>query len=82
MGFGSLIGRVGRVTRHGAIRAGRTGEVMVVVDGGEQAFLARDADGGEIGACSEVVVVDRLAERTLLVTPLSPAPPSSQENPP
>jgi hypothetical protein len=64
----SPIGRFGRVTRHGAIRPGRTGEVMVEMGGGVQAFMARDADGGTIEADEEIVVVDRLAERTLLVT--------------
>ena len=64
----SPIGRFGRVTRHGAIRPGRTGEVMVEMGGGVQAFMARDADGGSIDADEEIVVVDRIAERTLLVT--------------
>jgi hypothetical protein len=64
----SPIGRFGRVTRHGAIRPGRTGEVMVEMGGGVQAYMARDADGGSIEADEEVVVVDRIAERTLLVT--------------
>jgi len=66
----SPIGCIGRVTRHGAIRPGRMGEVAVEIGGGVQAFLARDADGGSIDALAEVVVVDKLAERTLLVTPL------------
>jgi hypothetical protein len=64
----SPIGRFGRVTRHGAIRPGRTGEVMVEMGGGVQAFMARDADDGSIEADEEIVVVDRIAERTLLVT--------------
>lgn len=64
----SPIGCLGRVTRHGAIRRGRTGEVMIAIDGGVQAFMARDADGEAIEALAEVVVVDRVAERTLLVT--------------
>jgi hypothetical protein len=41
---------------------------MIAIDGGVQAFMARDADGGAIEALAEVVVVDRVAERTLLVT--------------
>ena len=45
----SPVGCVGRVTASGAIRAGRLGEVMVATRGGVEAFLARDADGGEIG---------------------------------
>jgi len=73
------IGCVGRVTRHGAIRPGRTGEVVIEIGGGVQAFLARDADGGPIDAHEEIVVVDQLAERTLLVTRLNTKP---EENPP
>jgi len=64
---GSPIGRFGRVTRHGAIRPGKTGEVMVEMGGGVQAFMARDVDGGSIDADEEIVVVERVAERTLLV---------------
>ena len=70
----SLIGCHGRLTRHGGIEPGRLGEVMVAVDGGVQAFLARDADGGRIPPMTEVAVVDRLGARTLLVTPLYPDP--------
>jgi hypothetical protein len=74
----SPIGARGRVTSTGAIRQGRTGEVMVAVGGGVQAYLARDVDGGEIGAYEEVVVVDHLAARTVLVSRI---PTSSQEDP-
>jgi hypothetical protein len=80
----SPIGCVGRVTRHGAIRPGRVGEVMVAVGGGVQAFLAHDADGGSIEALEEIVVVDKLAERTVLVTRLNDAvlhPSLPEENP-
>jgi hypothetical protein len=76
----SPIGCLGRVTRHGAIRPGRTGEVMVAIGGGVQAFMARDADGGASDALEEIVVVDRVAERTLLVTRVYPAIP--EESPP
>jgi hypothetical protein len=44
------------VTSTGAIRPGRTGEVMVAIRGGVEAFLARDVDGGAIDAYEEVVV--------------------------
>jgi hypothetical protein len=71
----SPIGCLGRVTRHGAIRPGRTGEVMVEMGGGVQAFLARDADGGAIDPDEEVVVVDRVAERTLVVARVYDRPP-------
>ena len=51
---------------------------MVAVGGGVQAYLARDVDGGEIGAYEEVVVIDHLAARTVLVSRI---PTSSQEDP-
>jgi hypothetical protein len=76
---GSPIGCFGRVTRHGAIRPGRTGEVMVEMGGGVQAFMARDADGGSIDAHEEVVVVDRIAERTLIVARVYNRPPALPE---
>lgn len=66
----SPVGCHGRVTSTGAIRPGRTGEVMVAVRGGVEAYLARDADGGAIDAYEEIVVVDVLAPRTVLVTRL------------
>jgi hypothetical protein len=77
----SPIGCVGRVARQGAIRPGRTGEVMIAMGGGVQAFMARDADGGSIDAFEEIVVVDRIAERTLLVTRLRDVPPDPEEIP-
>ena len=70
------VGCVGRISRTGAIRPGRTGEVLVTVRGGVEAYLARDADGGAIEAGEEVVVVDRLAPRTVLVTRLRERPTS------
>jgi hypothetical protein len=36
------------VTSTGEIRTGRTGEVMVAIRGGVEAFLARDVDGGKV----------------------------------
>jgi hypothetical protein len=78
----SPIGCLGRVTRHGAIRPGRTGEVMVAIGGGVQAYMARDADGGAIDALEEIVVVDRVAERTLLVTRVYDRPPPLPEETP
>jgi hypothetical protein len=69
-----MVGSVGRITRAGAVRPGRLGEVMVTIDGSAQAYLARDADGGGIPAGTEVVVVEQTAPRTLLVTPLHPIP--------
>jgi hypothetical protein len=66
------IGCHGRVTASGAIAPDRTGEVMVAIAGGVQAFMARDVDGGAIDPYTEVVVVDRIAPRTVLVTRLYP----------
>ena len=66
----SLVGCHGRVTSTGATRPGRTGEVMVAVRGGVEAYLARDADGGAVDPYEEIVVVAQLAPRTVLVTRL------------
>ena len=66
----SPIGLTGRVSRHGAIRPGRTGEVLIAIRGGVEAFLARDADGAAIDADEEIVVVDYLPPRTVVVTRL------------
>ncbi|HEX8103380.1 MAG TPA: hypothetical protein VF533_12260 [Solirubrobacteraceae bacterium] len=68
------IGCVGRIARTGAIRPGRTGEVLVTVGGRVEGYLARDADGGAIDAGEEVVVVERVAPRTVLVTRLREQP--------
>ena len=46
------------------------GEVLIPIRGGMEAFLARDADGGEIAAGEEIVVVERVAAREVLVTRL------------
>lgn len=67
---GDPIGCHGRVTSSGAIGPGRTGEVMIAIEGGVQAFMARDADDGAIDPYEEVVVVDRIGPRTVLVTRL------------
>jgi hypothetical protein len=66
----SPVGLTGRVARHGAIRAGRVGEVLIPIRGGVEAFLARDADGGEIEEGEEIVVVELIAAREVLVTRL------------
>ncbi len=70
MSIASPVGCHGRVTSTGAIRPGRTGEVMVAVGGGVQAYLAVDADGGAIDAYEEIAVVEQVAPRTVLVTRL------------
>jgi hypothetical protein len=66
----SPVGLTGRVARHGAIRPGRLGEVLIPIRGGLEAFLARDADGGSIDEGEEIVVVERVAAREVLVTRL------------
>ena len=65
------MGCQGRVTSTGGIAPGRTGEVMVAIRGGVEAFLARDVDGGEIAPYTEVVVVEYQPPRLVLVTPLN-----------
>ncbi|HWK28826.1 MAG TPA: hypothetical protein VNS09_19855 [Solirubrobacter sp.] len=58
------------MTSTGGIAPGRTGEVMVAIRGGVEAFLARDVDGGSIAPYTEIVVVDYQPPRLVLVTPL------------
>jgi hypothetical protein len=72
----SPVGCVGRVSKQGAIRPGRLGEVLVAIRGGMESFLAQDVDGGSIEAGEEIVVIERIAPRTVLVTRLNgePAP--------
>jgi hypothetical protein len=70
----SMVGKIAEVT--GRIAPGRIGEVMVPVRGGIEAFYAVSADAGEvIAAGSEVVVVEYLPPREVVVTPF----PSSKE---
>jgi hypothetical protein len=71
----SPIGCRGRVTSTGAIQAGRTGEVMVSIRGGVEAFLARDVDGGSIAPYTEVVVVEYEPPRLVLVSRIYPEEP-------
>ena len=58
------------MTSAGEIRPGRTGEVMVAIRGGVEAFLAKDVDGGTIDPYTEIVVVAYEPPRTVLITPL------------
>jgi hypothetical protein len=60
------------VTSAGEIRPGRTGEVMVAIRGGVEAFLARDVDGGSIKPYAEVVVVEYEPPRLVLVSRIYP----------
>jgi len=70
----SPVGCVGRVSKQGAIRPGRLGEVLVSIRGGVESFLAQDVDGGSIEADEEIVVIERIAPRTVLVTRLNGEP--------
>jgi hypothetical protein len=70
----SPVGCIGRVSKQGAIRPGRVGEVLVSIRGGLESFLAEDADGGAIDADEEIVVVDYRPPRTVLVTRLNGEP--------
>jgi hypothetical protein len=70
----SPVGCVGRVSKQGAIRPGRLGEVLVAIRGGVESFLAQDVDGGSIEADEEIVVIERIAPRTVLVTRLNGEP--------
>ena len=72
----SPVGCVGRVSKQGAIRPGRLGEVLVSIRGGMESFLAQDVDGGSIEADEEIVVIERIAPRTVLVTRLNGEPTS------
>ena len=71
----SPIGCRGRITSTGGIKAGRTGEVMVSIRGGVEAFLARDVDGGSIEPYTEVVVVEYEPPRLVLVSRIYPEEP-------
>jgi hypothetical protein len=71
----SPIGCRGRITSTGAIQSGRTGEVMVSIRGGVEAFLARDVDGGSIAPYTEVVVVEYEPPRLVLVSRIYPEEP-------
>src|SRR3954453_7160510 len=66
----SPIGARGRVTSTGGIRPGRTGEVMLAIRGGVEAFMARDGDGGAIEPYTEVVVIDYEPPRVVIVSAL------------
>ena len=59
------------MTSTGGIAAGRTGEVMVAIRGGVEAFLARDIDGGAIGPTRRSLSIDYVPPRLVLVTPLT-----------
>ena len=70
----SPVGCRGRVTSAGAIRPGRTGEVMVSIRGGVEAFMAKALDDVAIEPYEEIVVVEYDAPRTVLVSRLYEKP--------
>jgi hypothetical protein len=63
----TMVGKVGRVT--GTVGPGRTGEVMVNVRGGSEAFIAYPADSETIELHSRVVVIEYHAPRIVYVSP-------------
>lgn len=64
----TMVGKVGRVT--GAIGPDKTGEVIISVRGGTEAFLAHSIDGKEhIPENARVVVVEYYPPRTVYVSP-------------
>lgn len=64
-----MVGKTGRVT--GRIGPDRLGEVMISVRGGTEAFHAYATDrADEIRPGTQIVVVDYLPPRTVVVTPL------------
>jgi hypothetical protein len=63
-----VVGKMGRVT--GAVAPGRTGEVVIHVRGGTEAFLAYAAEKDEtIPVQTRVVIVEYYPPRTVYVTP-------------
>lgn len=68
----SPVGLWAKVTGRGAIQHGRFGEVTVDIRGGRELFYAVDADGGEIPADTDVIVVDYQPPRTVIVTRARP----------
>jgi hypothetical protein len=64
----AMVGRTGRVTE--TITPRRTGEVMIPIRGGTEAFMAAGADVGEtILRGSRVVVIEYYPPRTVVVSP-------------
>lgn len=63
-----MVGMVGRVT--GAIAPGKTGEVVLAVRGGTEAFLAYAIESDQVIAeNTRVVVVEYYPPRTVYVAP-------------
>jgi len=63
-----VVGKVGRVT--GSIGPGKTGEVVVSIRGGSEAFHAYASDGKEdIAVGTRVVVIEYFPPRSVSVSP-------------
>jgi hypothetical protein len=63
-----VVGKIGRVT--GTIGPGQTGEVVVSIRGGSEAFHAYAADGKEaIAVGTRVVVIEYFPPRSVSVSP-------------
>ena len=63
-----VVGKIGRVT--GTIGPGKTGEVVVSIRGGSEAFHAYAAEANEsIAAGTRVVVIEYFPPRTVSVSP-------------
>lgn len=62
------MGRWARVSPDGLITPGRLGEVVVEIRGGTERFYALDVDKGSISPGTEVVIVEYLPPRTVLVS--------------
>lgn len=63
-----MVGKVGRVT--GAIAPGKTGEVVIAIRGGTEAFLAHAVEADvTIPPNTRVVVVEYYPPRTVYVAP-------------
>lgn len=64
-----MVGKTGRVT--GRIASDQLGEVMIPVRGGTEAFNAYAVDrSDEISTGTQVLVIEYLPPRTVVVTPL------------
>ena len=63
-----VVGKIGRVT--GAVRPGKTGEVMVPVRGSSEAFLAHGEGDETIAVGTRVVVIEYHPPRTVIVAPV------------
>jgi len=62
-----VVGKIGRVT--GRVAAGRTGEVVIAIRGGTEAFLAYPARNEDVlPEGTRAVIVEHFPPRTVYVT--------------